>query len=295
MRTTTDVVFQISLLLNEQSLFVETGKVIGLAEAYNRACSSAIDRAHQCMELIEKGARREALELAQQAPDLQEELTVLDFEGRAEWLGLCNSVGVTTVDGAAVGVPLDDVKGVVETLYQESRPLKRLLRVHQRLALGLAPLRERLKVLRRIWQEDAGNSFWEEDLRTYEKARAEELAREALAADRAGEMQTLEAILAEFQSSEWHEPPDPGFISGAKQLLKPHRERYARTRYTELAEKIRRAHSAWNEAECRALLGEWRGVREVTEVDPNPEEAEAVAPIEGWLKELDATRAEEAS
>ena len=143
-----------------------------LAVEYSRACQRVSDKAEQCRDLLRKGLRTQAVGLARKAPDLRDEFKEVDFPGQVAWLDICESRGLDVP-------PLletDAIAATIDEVYMESENLEQLVKSHRRMAIGRAPLADRLRNLRAICRHDPDNENWKQDIHKYELARQEELA-----------------------------------------------------------------------------------------------------------------------
>jgi hypothetical protein len=265
-------------------------KVAELVWAYAQACKELNEKAQRCLDLLRQGRRAEAVRLAKDPPDLEQELGLLDFPQRGEWLDLCEGAGLPIgqgLDTAALG-------GIVQEVYSEGGELDRLLRSFRRMSLGHAPLADRLRIVRWIWKADPQPDVWIEDVRAFEKARLAELIEEAEDADVRGDLPGLERVLAEVRSDEWLSRHDR-LVAAIDKLAQPHRQRYAGARFAEVAKDLHEAHAGMDEQRCRFLMEQWEAVVREFGVQPTASMEAEVAPVEDWLGQIDATRQEDAA
>ena len=262
-----------------------------LAQSYGKACEILNGKSASCRELLQTGKRGEAVRLARSSPDLRESVAVLDMEETQAWLETCDTLGFAIVQPLQVEM----AKGLVTELYDSSAETGELLRTYRRLSLARVPVADRLRVLRRLYLADSDPGKWAEDVKAFETARIEELAKRAKQADRQGDLKTLEAILAELRSREWVERPKRKFVAAIKALALPHRRRFATERYRALLEETRKAHAAMDESSCRRLAEEWLAVKEQTGVEPDAALADEFSPVQTWLDELAKERDEQAA
>lgn len=263
-------------------------QVAELVWPYAAFCRQLNEKATRCLELLREGKRGDALRLAKEPPDLQQQLQLLNFSQRGMWLDICQGAGMPIshqLDPNAVGA-------IAQEVYAESGALDRLLRNFRRMSLGRAPLADRLRLLRRIRKADPQQDAWTDDIRAFEKARLTELAEEAEEANRQGDLDGLERILAELKGEDWLAKPARQ-IAVVERAAVPHRKRYAEARYRELAEMLHEAHGAMDEERCQALTEQCEAVARRTGVGPNGEVADEIAPVRAWLAELDAARQED--
>jgi len=271
---------------------IDRESLLRLATAFVMACRRTNEKAKRCRDLLLKGMRREATQLAHEPPDLLQEANLLNFPGRASWIDICEQAGLEL---RQFDLNTEMIARVADELNTDTGTLDGLLKVHRRLALGKAPLASRLQILREIYRAASDRDFWRDDLEAFEAARIEELQQLVKQADKNGDLETLENILGEAQSDMWVTRRARTLAHAVEEKILPYRERLARERFAELSEEIRQAHSAMDEAECRGLLEQWRLVAEQSGAEPEPALAAQIAPVVAWLDELRAAKEEEAA
>jgi len=262
-------------------------KAAELVWAYATACRQLNERAQQCLDLLRQGRRSDAQRLAKEPPDLEQELRLLDFPERSDWLDLCESAGMPI----AQGLDPDALGTIFTQIRTEGGRFDVLLKMFKRMALGHAPLADRLRVLRQIRKADPQHDLWLDDVRAFETARQAELLRETEAADAAGDLQTLEAVLAELKSTDWLTPP-ARLLTAVEKAVVPHRHRFAAARFAELSRDLREAHGRMDEPQCRTLLGRIDTVARETGAVPDAAAEESIGPVRTWIDQLDATQRE---
>ena len=261
----------------------------GLAESYAEACLNINERAYRCQELLSKGDRKKASKIARREPDLATEAREVEFRERGLWLDICEQYQFPFPDI----IDMDVVDAVIDEVYGMSQALADLLQVHRRMAIGRAPLRDRLRVLRKLCKADPTREFWKEDVYAFEARRVEELAKTAERADARGDLQGLTAVRNELSSDEWLRKPRGKLARIVEKMIEPHSRKLAIKCYERLAEDLREAHGAMDEDRCRLLMGKWYEVEHTTGSGPTDELAEAVSPIEEWLNTLQEAYEEE--
>jgi hypothetical protein len=159
-----------------------TPELEALAASYARECGEAARRLSRCHRLLQQGLRSEAIQLAEIEPRLLDVIADLDFPERADWDELIQIYGLPD----AARFPIESASFLNEA-YAEEDPIQDLLRTHRRLALARGPLRARIEVMRKLAAQDANNPIWQEDLRTFEKARFRGIQSDAEDAVRRGD------------------------------------------------------------------------------------------------------------
>ena len=286
LRSSVDVVRAIREVVAEQGN-VGHEYLVGLAERYSRACEELYKKVYRCQDLLGTGQKKVASRLAKAAPDLKEEFEALDFVEIGTWLELCENLALSVppfLDGAAISLLIDEMYNFDASATQ----VEGLLRRHRRMALGRAPIRERLRILREILKADTNVAAWKADVKAMEAAWTEELAQMAADADQRQDLDTLERILADLKSEGWLSAPSSKFIAAIEWIVRPHRQRRVDERCREIAGQLRDAHGAMDEGRCRDLLDQWQQVCEETGCLPSSALAAEVQPVRSWLDDIDA-------
>ena len=287
-RSSAEIVRAIREVLAEQGR-VGHEYLVGLAERYSRACDDMYKKVYRCQDLLQSGQKKAASRLAKASPDLKEEFEALDFVEIGTWLELCENLALVAppfLDGAAISLLVDELYNFDASASQ----LDGLLRRHRRMAMGRAPIHERLRILREILKADTNVAAWKEDVKAIEAAWMGELAQEATDADRLRDLPTLERILADVKSEGWLSAPSSKFTAAMEQIIRPHRQRRVDEQCRQIAEQLRDAHGAMDEGRCRDLLDQWHQVCEETGCRPSSALAAEIQPIQSWLDDLDAER-----
>ena len=278
-----DVIQGVRQLLAAGAQF-DRDRLVELAAGYMQACRQTNERVLRCRDFLCRAMREQAAEEAGVAPDLRKEIETLTFDERPAWLRLCVQVGI---DIRPFDLDAELAERLAADLTTDPDALQSLLRTHRLLALGHAPLEQRLVVLRRLCKADSLRSFWKEDVRTFERRRQKELRTLSMRALVNADLGTLESIVRDLRSPEWLNPPQPRLADAIEERMRPMREAYAKQQYAYLGEQIREAHGAFDEPRCRDLVRQWHEVAELTKAAPGPELAELVAPAEEWLRGID--------
>jgi hypothetical protein len=112
-------------------------KLEPLAAEFSAAVAKANERLNECIGLIRKGLRSEALQRVRMAPNLLDVASELEFPELGDWIEILQFYGIDIPDN----LDTDAVTQVNEALLEE-QPLEELLRQHRRLASeGSAPHR----------------------------------------------------------------------------------------------------------------------------------------------------------
>ena len=160
-------------------------------------------RLRECDALLAEGHRSEAIQLAEQEPNLLEVVSILDFPELPEWNDFVAELGLTVTPELQIDIATD-----INSAYSEDEPLERLLRKFRVLSLARAPLRSRIDLLRQIAKRDPGTAYWKDDLRSYEEVRIRQIADESRAAVSSRDVSRIRTISEELHKKPWSVKPD---------------------------------------------------------------------------------------
>ncbi len=186
--------------------------VAALAADYQNKCQEANERVRQCSQLLRRGLRGEALQLAEQDPNLIDLVTLLDFADRQPWCELLRRYDLPLPPELMIDVAAD-----LNAAYALEQPVAVLLKKHRLQGLSRAPLNQRIATMKEIAKADPTNSIWNDDLRVFETKRHEQIQNEAQAATKMMNVAVLEALDRELSEPGWIAPPPPALVAGTKQ------------------------------------------------------------------------------
>jgi len=252
------------------------------AAEYAAACDQANERLATCAQLLRRGLRSEALQLAEQEPNLLDAVALLDFPELPEWRQLLSANGMVLPPALRIDIASD-----LNAAYALEAPLQSLLKRHRLLALARAPLSARIQVLRSIRQADQVNPVWAQDLKVLETARQQELQRHVESAYKARDLDVLEAIVCEIQDPEWVHPPRPDIADFARQKHLSLAASVATEQLEELEPRLSAAYSAFDVEEGNSLRIEWLRFASVAALPSDHPLMRRAAPALAWLTEQD--------
>lgn len=160
-------------------------------------------RLRECDALLAEGHRSEAIQLAEQEPNLLEVVSILDFPELPEWNDFVAELGLTVTPELQIDIATD-----INSAYSEDEPLERLLRKFRVLSLARAPLRSRIDLLRQIAKRDPGTAYWKDDLRSYEEVRMRQIADESRTAVSGRDVSRIRTLSEELHKKPWSVKPD---------------------------------------------------------------------------------------
>lgn len=186
------LISQILMLLDDPGE-LDRDLVRDVAAEYAEAVVAVNERLGQIGALLNRGLRGEALQSAEREPRVLDLVAELDFPGLDRWTEILRELGLQAPPRLRMSIAQD-----VDRAFDEQAGLEGLLRKHRLLALGRAPLSQRMDVLRAIRQQDPLNPVWNEDLEAWERARLTQIAGEVKGLQRAGNRAGLIALQREL-------------------------------------------------------------------------------------------------
>ena len=251
-----------------------------LAIEYAQAATDVNQRLSDCIALLRKGLRSEAIQRASMKPNVLDLSADLDFGELQEWIEILQFYGIS----APPILDRDAAAQLHEALVEE-QPIEELLSQHRRLAIAKAPLAWRLKVLRAISKLDPLNPVWEEDIRQWETIRLKQIQSEWGEADRAGNLEHLKSISEELSSAAWIVlPPADLKIRVANATQK--REHASQVQsLRQLATTLHDAYIEGNEYSAIEASQQWERAIAGMKAPPPTELTNEVAPALEWVSD----------
>ena len=256
-------------------------KLEPLAQEYSDAVSKVNQRLNDCVALIRRGLRSEALQRARMVPNVLDAALELEFPELAEWIEILQFYGIDLPDNLDV----DAVQQVNEALLEE-QPLEELLRQHRRLAIAKAPLAWRLKVLRHIADLDSLNTVWLEDIQAWETARLSQIASEFGQVSSSQEsMPQLKALQEELNFPRWIVKPPLSLVdkingSADRQIYLSQVDSLKN-----LSDSLHNAFAAGDESLAIDLANQWEASINTLKSPAPREMLEDVAPALDWVSQ----------
>lgn len=257
-----------------------------MAAAFAELTKLTNQRLRQCDLLLQKGLRGEALQLAEQEPKVLELAQLVASFDRSHWDELVSLYGLPRPEPL-----LTTAAENLGTAYWQQEPLTKLLSLHRLLAIGRAPLRDRLSVLRRLHTADPTNPIWEQDVRDFEKGRLAEFDQEA---KQVRDPARLQELLNEIQDEEWTTPPSPAVIKNLNARLQQSQRTQARADLEQLKSQIDEAYSAQDQPALRALKKKWTVLAKTAALPPDDVLMKYVSPVFAWLADEEGRQVTEA-
>ncbi len=244
---------------------------------------SANKRLRECDALLSEGHRSEAIQLAEQEPNLLEVVSILDFHELAEWNDFVAELDLTVTPELQIDIATD-----INGAYSEDEPLERLMKKFRVLSLARAPLRSRIDLLRQIAKRDVGTAYWKDDLKSYEETRIRQISDESREAISSRNYAEVRRLADELHKKPWSVKPDRRVIERIDQTM-------VEVKKLEAIRMLNRVTVEWQAAmdsgdpELTKSLGEkWELVAQKCDRDSQPymDAKEKTQPMLRWIREL---------
>jgi len=244
---------------------------------------TANKRLRECDALLAEGHRSEAIQLAEQEPNLLEVVSILDFPELPEWNDFVAELGLTVTPELQIDIATD-----INGAYSDDEPLERLLRKFRLLSLARAPLRSRIDLLRQIAKRDVGTVYWKEDLKSYEQVRIRQISDEARDAISGRNYVRIRELSDEVHKKPWFLKPDRRVVERLDQAMVEVKKLEAAALLGRLTQELVSAQKAGQEDQTRALYDKWLDLAD--RCDPSSaaySQAQTdVQPVVAWLEEI---------
>ena len=156
---------ELSMLVNDDRL-LEEDQVERLCSQYRKAVNDVNRRLLDCENLFQRGFKAEVVQEAERSPNLIETVGMLDFPD----LDLLREL-VSTFQLDPLPAMRHDIAASINECYSGNQLVDRILRQFRLYSLGLAPLKDRLDLLRQLNTLDDSNVGWADDVLVFERAR----------------------------------------------------------------------------------------------------------------------------
>jgi hypothetical protein len=252
------------------------------AAEYALACDEVNERLGRCGRLLRQGLRSEAIQLADQEPNLLDAAAILDFPELPEWQALLAANSMILPPDIRV-----DVASELNVAYAAEAPLQSLLKHHRLLALARAPLAPRIQVLRSIRQADSANPIWAEDLRLLENARHREIQSEIASAAKRRELPAVERLCGELSDPGWLHPPRQDFVTTCQDAKHRLAAELAAEQLVLIEKELASAYAAFDVAAGRAARTRWNETVVISRLGESDAIVRQAAPALAWLAQQD--------
>ena len=257
-----------------------------LAIEYAQRVGQVNLRLAECVGLLRKGLRSEAIQRASMKPNVLDQSAELDFWELDEWFEILRFCGITLP-------PLVDRDAAAELhdAFLKEQPIEELLRQHRRLALGKAPLGWRLSVLRSIRHRDSLNPVWDEDIRQWETVRIQQIRAAWRDADEHGDLTHLNEFHKELSYPTWLVTPPVELKQQVDQARQRHLKREQIESLKSMADSLHQAYVEGNEATAISLATDWDAMCNQMRSPAPSDLLNEIAPALDWVQEVLRNRA----
>ena len=169
---------ELSMMVNDDRL-LEEDQVERLCSQYRKAVNDVNRRLLDCENLFQRGFKAEVVQEAERSPNLIETVGMLDFPD----LDLLREL-VSTFQLDPLPAMRHDIAASINECYSGNQLVDRILRQFRLYSLGLAPLKDRLDLLRQLNTLDDSNVGWADDVLVFERARISQIQKEIQLATR---------------------------------------------------------------------------------------------------------------
>lgn len=250
---------------------------------------AANKRLRECDALLADGHRSEAIQLAEQEPNLLEVVSILDFPELPEWNDFVAELGLTVTPQLQIDIATD-----INGAYSDDAPLERLLRQFRLLSLARAPLRNRIDLLRQIAKRDVGTAYWKEDLKSYEQVRIRQIADEARDAISGRNYADIRRLADEVHKKPWYLKPDRRVVERIDQAMIEVRKLEAVNQLSHLTQDLLHAKQSKNQQRVQDLYDQWLQLAEQCNrnSDAFHDAEQRVQPVVDWLEQQEQQQAQ---
>jgi hypothetical protein len=276
--------------------FVSSSQIVGAkgvpewAEAYTELCRQTNERLRLCADALKRGLRSDAIQIADEEPNVLDLVSALDFPEAIEWRGLCALEGLSQPPRLLL-----ELAAALNEAYATEQPTLCMLAHHRLMAVARAPLRDRLAMMRRIAEVDSSNSFWDDDIRVFERKLVEEMRAELNHAIRGSDNIAVARLLAEATGAGWRAEVPADFVALLQTASRRLTAVKAVAELRQLLPKLNDAYGAMAHQECKTLLAQWTAIAAPIDSRLPADLEEALSPIVGWVKEQDQRQEQQAA
>lgn len=241
---------------------------------------TANKRLRECDGLLANGHRSEAIQLAEQEPNLLEFVGILDFPELFEWNDFVAENGLKVTPELQIDIATD-----LNHAYTDDTPLERYLNKLRVYSLGRASLSSRIDILRKIAKLDVESPHWQDDLKSYEQVRLRQLQEEYRIASEKGDYGKLADLYTEVKDGKWSVKPQKQFVQQLTSSLGAMHQQQSYFVLRDVYREFRLAQEKDNLAAAERVAKKWK--KTLSECDPSSEQvqalSDAVEPIFDWI------------
>ena len=278
---------ELSMMVNDDRL-LEEDQVERLCSQYRKAVNDVNRRLLDCENLFQRGFKAEVVQEAERSPNLIETVGMLDFPD----LDLLREL-VSTFQLDPLPAMRHDIAASINECYSGNQLVDRILRQFRLYSLGLAPLKDRLDLLRQLNTLDDSNVGWADDVLVFERARISQIQKEIQLATSARDGRKLQKIYEELRSSEWTEKPPSTIAKSIKSTIKQYTDERLSKEATAVFIEFDAAYRERDHDQCNILLPQIEMYLTEHPGSLDPEQISTVEDVQGWLNQLAQSEADE--
>ena len=278
---------ELSMMVNDDRL-LEEDQVERLCSQYRKAVNDVNRRLLDCENLFQRGFKAEVVQESERSPNLIETVGMLDFPD----LDLLREL-VSTFQLDPLPAMRHDIAASINECYSGNQLVDRILRQFRLYSLGLAPLKDRLDLLRQLNTLDDSNVGWADDVLVFERARISQIQKEIQLATSARDGRKLQKIYEELRSSEWTEKPPSTIAKSIKSTIKQYTDERLSKEATAVFIEFDAAYRERDHDQCNILLPQIEMYLTEHPGSLDPEQISTVEDVQGWLNQLAQSEADE--
>ncbi|MCY2986899.1 MAG: hypothetical protein NTY19_03415 [Planctomycetota bacterium] len=255
---------------------------------YAEVVNAVNDRLVECDKLLHKGHRTESIQKCETEPNLLDVVAILDFPEAGQWGEYVRQFGLPEPPQLRTELAID-----LNEAYSTEASSADILRQHRLLALARAPLGARLKVLRQVAKSDPGSPVWQQDVRSWEQVRHDQLPKEIEAAVARSDAKLLTLLEQEVRAKDWLDPPPKALVDRVTEATKQARLKHGRRQLEALEKELTEAYANFDVIRAKQVRQRWNA-QVATGIERNDDPLLAlVTPAFAWLDEQERQDREE--
>ncbi len=263
-----------------------TPEVENLAREYAEECRKVVDRLDRCDEFLSRGLIAESVMLAKTAPDLLDELTLLEFPKKDSWEQMMELHQLT------LPPEIPNIKAVsLNRAYSDHHILCDLLGRWRLLNLGQAPPERRLSVLRQLQRLAPNNLAFQDNLGEMEAQRLEGMLGEARNASLVGDHLVLRDLMTELDNPDnWTNEPNENVCQEIRQLAHASIGQVGRKEAQAILRQILDGFNQKNESRVQKLMSDFQAKCVESDIHSGDEMFRVLHKVRIWLNEVQNRR-----
>jgi hypothetical protein len=278
---------ELSMMVNDDRLLDEE-QVERLCSQYRKAVNEVNRRLLDCDNLFQRGFKAEVVQEAERSPNLIDTVGMLDFTD----LDLLREL-VSTFQLDPLPAIRHDIAASINECYSGNQLVDRILRQFRLYSLSLAPLKDRLDLLRKLNMLDDSNVGWAEDVLVFERARISQIQKEIQSATKNRDGRKLQKLNEELKSAEWIEKPPSTIARSIQSTIKQFTDERLAKEATVVFNEFDTAYRERDADHCNLLLPQIEMYLNDHAGSFDPDQASVIVNIQEWLNKLAEAEADE--